>query len=277
VLGILDVQPGGDDVFVGRSTRVSLQRVFGGQTAGQALVAAHRTVMPERRAHSLHSYFLRPGDPDEAVRFDVERVRDGRTFSVRRVVAHQEDDPIFALTASFQVPAPEQGAGYATTMPVAPDPETLPSYADRLGAEAHGASSWALQLPIELRYVDTPPDVEVRPGREPRQLVWMRAAGPVPDDPALHVAMATYASDLTILDSVLLGLGIPWCSGRVAAASLDHAMWFHRPVRADEWLLYVQDSPSAGDGRGFSRGEIYRRDGALAVSVAQESMARVLD
>ncbi|MHB1614270.1 MAG: acyl-CoA thioesterase II [Actinomycetes bacterium] len=281
LLEILDLERIEDDVFRGRSPQESAQRVFGGQVAGQALVAAGRTVPLGRAVHSLHAYFLRPGDPSVPLLYQVDRSRDGQSFSVRRVVAVQHGRPVFTLSASFQVA--DAGLEHQDTMPAAPDPETLPSIAERLaaaGGELGGEATawWSRPRPIDVRHVEEPVYLmgDGHPG-EPRQMVWMRAAGALGDQPLLHECVVTYASDMTLLDSVLRAHGHSWSSGRLKVASLDHAMWFHRPFRADEWLLYVQESPSASGARGFARGQIFTHDGRLVVSVAQEGMVRVVE
>jgi acyl-CoA thioesterase-2 len=245
-------------------------RVFGGQVAGQALVAAGRTV-EGRPVHSLHAYFLRPGDPSIPIVYDVDRIRDGKSFSTRRVVAIQHGEAIFNLQASFHVD--ETGFDHQVPMPEAPDPETLPSAAE-LAPPAPGRL-WARQ-PIDIRYVDGPPwDRAISPTG--RQLVWIRADGTLPDDPVLHTCVVAYASDYTLLGAALVPHGRSYFHDDLMMASLDHAMWFHRPFRADEWLLYSQASPAASSGRGLAMGGIFRRDGALAVSVVQEGLIRPVD
>ncbi|KWW98026.1 acyl-CoA thioesterase II [Carbonactinospora thermoautotrophica] len=277
LLEILDLDEVGADVYRGQSPQEDLQRVFGGQVAGQALVAAGRTVPEDRPVHSLHAYFLRPGDPTVPIEYAVERLRDGRSFTARRVVARQRGKAILTLAASFQLPA--EGLDHQTPMPVVPEPETLPTLAERVAPYRDKLPAWwSRERPIDVRHVGDPPYLGGADGpREPRQYVWMRAAGKLPDDPMLHACVIAYASDMTLLDSVLLAHGETWHSGRLKAASLDHAMWFHRPARADEWMLYVQESPSASGARGFTRAQIYTWDGKLAVSVAQEGMIRLVE
>jgi acyl-CoA thioesterase-2 len=275
---LLDLEETAEDRFAGRQPKSARIRVFGGQVAGQALVAAGRTVDADRPVHSLHAYFLRAGDPKVPIEYAVERLRDGRSFSARRVVAWQHGEAIFSLAASFQLPA--DGVEHQVAMPAElPPPEALPTLAERLEPYRDRIDEWWTRpRAIDLRHVGEPPYL-VNSGiqGEPRQMLWMRADGQLPDDPLLHVCVVAYASDMTLLDSVLLAHGVTWDSGRVKAASLDHAMWFHRPVRADEWLLYVQESPTAGGARGFSRAQIFARDGRLVVSVAQEGMVRLVD
>jgi acyl-CoA thioesterase II len=276
LLGILDLEPIEENIFRGRSPDETVQRVFGGQVAGQALIAAGRTVPPERAVHSLHAYFLRPGDPSIPIVYEVDRIRDGRSFTTRRVIGVQHGKAIFNLQASFQIA--ELGLEHAAAMPDAPDPESLPTLPDRLAEAGLGdAGFWSRPRPIDVRYVEDPPWLAEGGDRRPRhQQVWMRAAGRLPDDPLLHVCAVTYASDMTLLDSVLLAHGVSWVGGRVRGASLDHAMWFHRPFRADEWLLYDQSSPVAGGGRGLATGRLWTRSGEHVVSVVQEGLVRVI-
>ncbi|NJP41976.1 acyl-CoA thioesterase [Actinacidiphila epipremni] len=281
LLDLLDLEPIEQDIFRGVSRPAVVPRVFGGQVAAQALVAAGRTVPGERGAHSLHAYFLRPGDPGAPIVYQVDRIRDGRSFTTRRVVAIQHGQPIFHLSASFQ--AAEEGLEHQDPMPRAPDPETLPDAAELLPAHADkfpdpGVIDRLLEAraAVDLRYVEDPPFLTAGKPREPRSQVWFRTRGKLADDPLLHVCLATYVSDMTLLDSVLLAHGRGgWAVGDVVGASLDHAMWFHRPFRADEWLLYDQHSPSASGGRGLASASIYTQDGRLAVSVIQEGLVRI--
>ena len=272
LLGLLDLEDIEVNVFRGRSPHDERQRVFGGQVAGQALVAAGRTVGPERPIHSLHAYFLRPGDPAIPILYDVDRVRDGRSFTTRRVVAIQHGQVIFQLSASFHVDEP--GFDHAAPMPDVPAAEGLPTLQERVQAMGDDVPYWFTRpRPIDTRYVQEPWRTPQQGEREPSQQVWMRADGRLPDDPMLHACVVAYASDMTLLDSVLLphrGELTP----AMMMASLDHAMWFHRPFRADEWFLYDQESPSAAGARGLARGSIYRPDGVLAVSVVQEGLIR---
>jgi acyl-CoA thioesterase-2 len=222
----------------------------------------------------MHAYFLRAGDSSEPITFSVERLRDGRSFSARRTHALQFGRPILSMIASFQVPA--AGLEHQLPMRDVPGPEELPSLAERYGhLETAAAKYWVRQRPMDLRHVDEPIFLSAAPERAPHQAVWMRAVGPLPDDPALHAAVLAYASDYTLLEPVLRAHGRGWSDPGLKAASLDHAMWWHRPARADEWLLYVQDSPSAQGARGLGIGRIYTRDGVLVASVAQEGMLRV--
>jgi len=276
LVALLDLEEIDADLYRGRNERAPRMRLFGGQVAAQALVAAGRTV-PFGRAHSLHGYFLRPGDPERPVLYHVERLRDGKSFVTRHVVARQRGHAIFDLSVSFQ--APEEGYVHQQLVaPEAPDPESLPTWADRirdagdlLPPEARG---WALEpRPIDLRHAQTPTFLGGGP-REGGSLVWFRAGGPVADDPFLHQCLITYATDMSLLDNIILPHGRRGRLGPVMMASLDHAVWFHHPARVDEWLLYVQDSPAAGGARGFARGSIFTRTGQLVVSVAQEGLMR---
>ncbi|WP_405592623.1 acyl-CoA thioesterase II [Streptomyces sp. NBC_01190] len=281
LLDLLDLEPIDRDIFRGLSRSAVVPRVFGGQVAAQALVAAGRTVPEERGAHSLHAYFLRPGDPGAPIVYQVDRIRDGRSFTTRRVVAVQHGQAIFHLSASFQTH--EAGLEHQEPMPYAPDPETLPSAEELLPAHAATFADPTIvdrlieaRAAVDLRYVAAPPFLTAGVVREPRSQVWFRTRGKLAEDPLLHVCLATYVSDMTLLDSVLLAHGRGgWAVGDVVGASLDHAMWFHRPFRADEWLLYDQESPSASGGRGLGTARIYTRDGRLAVSVIQEGLIRV--
>jgi acyl-CoA thioesterase-2 len=272
---LLDLEAIERDIFRGASTQTHWQRVFGGQVAGQALVAAGRTVADDRRVHSLHSYFVRPGDPTIPIVYEVDRVRDGRSFSTRRVIAVQRGETIFSLSASFQLE--QEGIDHQTPMPEVPAPETLPALVNRYGNSPDAAEFYrSMPKPIDLRYVDDPPWQQHAHGpREGVSRVWMKADGKLPDDPLLHVCVLTYASDMTLLDSVLVRHGIAPGLDDVSMASLDHAMWFERPFRADEWLLYSTKSPSASGGRGLATGRFYTQDGRQVCSVVQEGMVRV--
>ncbi|GGY30099.1 acyl-CoA thioesterase [Streptomyces omiyaensis] len=277
LLALLDLERIEQDIFRGQSRSAIVPRVFGGQVAAQALVAAGRTVPADRLAHSLHAYFLVPGDPGAPIVYEVDRIRDGRSFTTRRVVAIQHGQPIFHLSASFQ--AYEEGLDHQDAMPAAPDPESLPTAEEMLPRHLPEGVARRLveaRAAVDLRYADTPPWGSVGEPREPRSQVWFRTNGKLADDPLLHVVLATYVSDMTLLDSVLLAHGRGgWAVGDVVGASLDHAMWFHRPFRADEWLLYDQESPSSSGGRGLGQARIWTRDGRLAISVIQEGVVRV--
>ncbi|MFF4267633.1 acyl-CoA thioesterase II [Streptomyces virginiae] len=282
LLDLLDLEQIEENIFRGTSRPSLVPRVFGGQVAAQALVAAGRTVPADRTAHSLHSYFLRTGDTSAPIVYSVDRIRDGRSFTTRRVVAVQHGQPIFHLSASFQ--KYEDGLDHQVAMPSAPDPESLPTAAESLPAYREifrdpGTVERLIETreAVDLRYATTPPWGSVGEPVEPRSQVWFRTAGKLEsDDPLLHTCLATYVSDMTLLDSVLLAHGRGgWAVGDVVGASLDHAMWFHRPFRADEWLLYDQESPSAAAGRGLGQARIWTQDGRLAVTVIQEGVVRV--
>jgi acyl-CoA thioesterase-2 len=271
---ILDLERIEENIYRGLSPQARWQRVFGGQVAGQALVAAGRTVPPERTVHSLHSYFIRPGDPTVPIVYEVDRVRDGRSFTTRRVVAIQHGKPIFSLSASFQLDQP--GIDHQSEMPAAPDPETLPTLEERVAASPHATEWFGLgPRPIDVRWVDDPPWIQHGTARQGLTRVWMRASGRLPDDPLLHVCVVTFASDMTLLDAVLARHGLASGLDDITMASLDHAMWFQRPFRADEWMLYVLSSPTASGSRGLATGRFFDRSGRHLVSVVQEGMIRV--
>ena len=272
LLTLLDLESIEVNIFRGGSPPADRQRVFGGQVAGQALVAAARTVEPETRVHSLHAYFLRPGDSRVPILYEVQRIRDGLSFTTRRVTAIQHGRAIFSLSASFQVP--EDGFDHSAEMPEVPAPETLPNIQERWAAAAAetGDRRFEFDLPFDLRNCDWGPE-DRKKELPPFQRIWLKATGSLPDDPVLHACVLTYASDMTLLDTALLPHGLGPVDD-VFMASLDHAMWFHRPFRADEWLLYSQDSPSASGGRGFARGSVFTADGKLAVTVVQEGLIR---
>ncbi|MTE19144.1 acyl-CoA thioesterase II [Streptomyces sp. TRM43335] len=283
LLRLLDLERIDRDIFRGRSRFAVVPRVFGGQVAAQALVAASRTVDEDRLAHSLHAYFLRPGDPDAPIVYTVDRIRDGRSFTTRRVVAVQHGRPIFHLSASFQTY--EEGMEHQEPMPDVPDPETLPSSAELLPRHAHlfGDPTVADRLAearaaVDLRYVTDPPYLTAGRPREPRSRIWFRTRGKPDgeyDRPMFHLCLATYVSDMSLLEPVLLAHGRGgWTVGDVVGASLDHAMWFHRPFRVDEWLLYDQSSPTSQAGRGLGSGRIFTADGRLAITVMQEGVVR---
>jgi acyl-CoA thioesterase II len=274
LIEILDLERLEVNLFRGVSPHDDRQRVFGGQVAGQALVAAGRTVEGVG-VHSLHAYFLRPGDPTVPIIYEVDRTRDGRSFTTRRVVAIQHGKAIFHLQASFH--AEEPGYDHQREMPDVPDPETLPSWADWAKSAGEKLGPWAdKRRPIDVRPVGPPRWVEPSP-RPPHDLVWIRANGPLPDDPVLHTCVAAYASDLLLLDVSLAPHGRAWPDDGIMMASLDHAMWFHRPFRADEWLLYEQHSPSSHGGLGLAAGAIFTREGSYAVTVMQEGLIRPVD
>jgi acyl-CoA thioesterase II len=273
---LLDLERIEENIYRGVSPRSSSVRVFGGQVAGQALVAVGRTVPPERKVHSLHAYFIRPGDPDVPIVYEVDRIRDGRSFTTRRAVAVQHGKAIFALSASFQIV--ESGLDHAEPMPEVPDPETLPTRQELIGELSEKLGRFATQpRPIDIRYVTEPPwRSRDRGPSDARSQVWMRADGKLPDDELLQVCVLTYASDMTLLDSILVRHGVYWGFDNVMGASLDHALWFHRPFRADEWVLYDCASPSASNARGLATGRFFTRDGKLIATVVQEGLLRVL-
>jgi len=275
LLSILDLEPLEHNLFRGRSFDPGWQRVFGGQVIGQALVAASRTVT-DRPVHSLHGYFLRPGDPAAPIIYEVERVRDGGSFSTRRVVAIQHGQTIFIMSASFHLR--EAGLDHQIDMPDVPAPEDLPFDGEIGAALLDGAPPgvrryWERLRPIELRPVDLKGYFR---RDEPRshQAIWIRAKTTIGDDPVLNSCVLAYASDLTLLDTTLLAHGRSAFDPGLQVASLDHALWFHRPFRLDDWLLYVEDSPSAFGARGFNRGSLFDRRGVLVASVAQEGLVR---
>ncbi|MYE55681.1 MAG: acyl-CoA thioesterase II [Acidimicrobiaceae bacterium] len=270
VVALLDLEAIEVNIFRGRSPDDDRQRIFGGQVAGQALVAAARTV--ERGAvHSLHAYFLRAGDPKAPVLYDVDRIRDGRSFTTRRVVAIQHGRAIFQLAASFHVA--EDGYEHLEPMPDVPDPETLESRAERLRAANPDRPHPDRMMALDIRYVTTSPLDRSGP-LPPTQRVWMRANGTLGDDEVLHTCLLTYASDMTLLDTTLAPHGTSAAHPGVMLASLDHAMWFHGPFRADEWLLYDQHTPAASGARGLATGRVFTRDGRLVASVVQEGLIR---
>jgi acyl-CoA thioesterase-2 len=278
VLETLDLEPLEQNLFRGVSPDAGWQRVFGGQVIGQALVAAYRTAPAERAVHSLHGYFIRPGDPEVPIIYEVERYRDGKSFTTRLVVAIQHGVPIFTMTASFH--AAEQGLDYQEKMPVVPPPEELPgerellqSFSDRMPENMR--RYFSRKRPIELRPVDSRHYLAPAKGRPALQNVWIRATESLPDTPSVHQCVLAYASDMTLLDTALVAHGRNFFDPSIMMASLDHALWFHRPFRADEWLLYAQDSPSTSGARGFTRGSVFDREGRLVASVAQEGLIRL--
>ena len=264
-----------EDIFIGLSQWMPQGRVFGGQVLAQSLVAAQRTLVEGRIIHSMHGYFLRPGNVELPITFSVDRIHDGRSFSTRRTQAYQDGLPILSMIASFQ--DEEDGLEHQTSMPEGiPDPESLPSAAEALGQLDHPvAKYWATERPFDMRHVEKPVFLSVDGPRVAHQAVWLKAIGPLPDDRELHRAALAYVSDYSILESIFRRHGLAWSTPGLKVASLDHAMWFHRFGRVDEWFLYVQESPTATGGRGLSQGRIYSRDGVLLVSVAQEGMVRV--
>jgi acyl-CoA thioesterase II len=276
LVSILDLEPLEHNLFRGRSPKEGWQRVYGGQVLGQALVAAVRTVEPDRIAHSMHAYFLLAGDPKVPIIYEVERIRDGGSFTTRRVKGIQHGRAMFAMSVSFQ--KAEAGYEHAARMPDVPPPEDLPSEHDLISQILKSVpdnmrSYWERERPIEMRPVDVSRYL-AREKHEPVQHLWMRANGKLPDAFPLHQCVLAYASDFTLLDTALIAHGKLLFDADIQLASLDHALWFHRPFRADDWLLYVQDSPSAHGARGFCRGSVFTRDGVLVASVTQEGLMR---
>ena len=276
LIELLDLEELELNLFRGRSPQERSQRVFGGHVVGQALVAATRTV-EDRVAHSLKGDFLRPGDPKTPIIYEVDRIRDGKTFATRRVVAIQHGKAIFAMSVAIQ--RVETGLEHQLPMPATPTPEQLPDpeilRQETLERAPEEHKHWYRgEQPFEHVVIDPVDefDPEVRP---PEMGIWLRAAGPLPDDLALHQCMLAYASDMSLLDTCVLPHGISWMDSKFQGASLDHAIWFHRDFRADQWLLFVQDSPAASGGRGFNRGLVYTRDGELIASVVQEGLIRL--
>ena len=277
LLTILDLERLEQNLFRGVSPRDGWQRVYGGQVLGQALVAAVRTVPEERVAHSMHAYFLLPGDPAVPIIYEVERLRDGGSFTTRRVKGIQHGKAMFAMSVSFQKAEP--GLDHQSTMPAVPMPEDLPSE-KQLVRKFEGdipediRNYWSRERPIEMRPVDISRYFERRKGAAPEQAIWMRATGSLPDAFSLHQCVLAYASDFTLLDTALIAHGKLMFDPDMQMASLDHGLWFHRPFRADDWLLYVQDSPSGQHGRGICRGSVYTKAGMLVATVVQEGLIR---
>ncbi|WP_419923868.1 acyl-CoA thioesterase [Candidatus Poriferisocius sp.] len=270
LIKLLDLEPIEKDIFRGVSPQEDRQRVFGGQVAGQALVAATRTV-EDRTVHSLQAYFIRPGDVSAPLLYLVERVRDGRSFTTRRVTAIQHGQPIFAMSASFQ--RHEEGFEHQTELPRGiPDPEDLEPF---VWPDFPVDDQGRMIRPIELRYVSGSPEQRGQ-SREPRLQVWLRATGTLPVDPVLHTCMFTYASDMTVLDTATKALPVQGNEIDIQAASLDHAMWFHRPLRMDDWIFLDQVSNSASNARGLAWGTAWNRTGELVASVVQEGLIRPL-
>ncbi|MEZ5559464.1 MAG: acyl-CoA thioesterase II [Pseudomonadales bacterium] len=277
LINLLDLEEIEKNHYRATSPSEGWQRVYGGQVLGQALVAASRTVPAEREAHSLHGYFLRAGDTTVPILYKVDRIRDGRSFTTRRVVAIQHGRPIFNMSISFQVH--EEGLSHQFDMPEAPAPESLADerelreqWAARLPPEQ--VESFNRERPIDVRPID-PQDIFHPEQKPPQQMCWMKAHARLPDDPRLHQCVLAYLSDWSLLDTATLPHAVSFMQQNIQMASLDHAMWFHRPFRADEWLLYVQDSPSASGARGLNRGLIYDRSGSLVASAAQEGLIRL--
>lgn len=284
LLSLLDLQradtaPAGsdDDMFIGSSQFKPDGRVFGGQVLAQSIVAAGKTIQSDRFIHSLHGYFLRPGDVAQPIEFGVERLRDGGSFSARRVHAYQHGKTILSMIASFQIPA--DGPEHSETFDIAgtlPPPESLASDDDLIGHVAHPqVQDWLTQRPFDIRHVDEQIFLGPSEKKVAHQVVWMRSKSPVEADRNTQAAILAYASDFSPLEPVLRSQGLSWMSEGLKIASLDHAMWWHRPVRVDEWLAYVAESPFAGGGRGLGIGKFFDTDGRLVATMAQEGMVRV--
>ncbi len=279
LIGLLDLEEIERNHYRATSPNEGWQRVYGGQVLGQALVAASRTVPEDRIAHSLHGYFLRPGDTTVPILYTVDRIRDGKSFTTRRVVAIQHGRAIFNMSISFQIP--EDGFSHQLPMPECPRPDDLKNEDDLRREWASEVDfdfedSFFSERPIEVRPIN-PMNMFKPEKRPPQQLCWMKARDRLPEDPRLHQCVLAYLSDWSLLDTATLPHGINFTEGKMQMASLDHAMWFHRPFQADEWLLYVQDSPSAGGARGLNRGLIYNQAGELVASAAQEGLIRIHD
>jgi acyl-CoA thioesterase-2 len=277
LLELLKLEPIEENLFRGRSQDLGFRQLFGGQVLGQALSAASRTVEPERRVHSLHGYFLRPGDASLPVVYTVDRVRDGGSFTTRRVVAIQKGQPIFTVMASFH--GEEPGYSHQARMPDVKGPEGIPTEMELLSQHAHRfperlREKFLSEKPIEMRPV-THVDWFAPETREPLKYVWFRANGELPDDPQVHRYLLAYASDFNLITTAMQPHGVTVVQRNIQVASLDHALWFHGELRMNEWLLYAMDSPWAGGGRGLSRGHIFTRDGKLVASVAQEGLIRL--
>ena len=264
-----------EDILTGPPHPTPHGRSFGGQVVGQAIAAGGTTVPEDRHIHSMHGYFLRPGSSSERMTFEVARLHDGRSFSTRRVQAYQNGTVLMSMIASFQ--GIEDGAEHQESIDLTglPDPESLPTVWEKYGHLAdNGRASWVLNRPFDMRYVDSDIVLSVEK-RTSAQRLWLRARDTLPDTALLHSAALAFASDYVLMEPVLRRHGVPWATPGLSTASLDHAMWFHRPFRADEWLLYELDSPTSQGGRGLAHGRFYNRDGALVASVAQESMIRL--
>jgi acyl-CoA thioesterase-2 len=274
LVDLLDLERIEVNTFRGRHPEEERQRTFGGQVAAQALMAAGRTV-DVGAVHSLHSYFLRPGDPRIPILYEVDRIRDGRSFTTRRVVAIQHGRAIYNMQASFHTD--EVSLEHQFEMPIVPGPETIARLDERIQDEGGNIDEWfKRQHPIDQRFVGELPWSPNR-SKEPRQQIWIKADGELPDDPLLHACVITYASDMSLFDSILAPHSIRWDNGSFMGASLDHCMWFHREVHADQWLLYDTDSPIAHGGRGLARGFLWNEAGQLMISMVQEGLTRVVD
>jgi acyl-CoA thioesterase-2 len=277
LMDLLALERSGENAFRGRSQDLGWGRIFGGQVLGQALSAAAQTVPSDRHVHSLHAYFLRLGDLNIPIEYEIDRIRDGGSFTTRRVVARQPGGAIFTMAASFQIEEP--GFEHQDEMPDAPPPESLPTERERMASFVallpdYVRVPFGAERPFEVRTADPVEDLLHPAPRAPRRLMWMRAVAPLPDDPALHRYLLAYISDYALMATALAPHGLTWLDPTLQLASIDHAMWFHRPLRVDEWLLHVVDSPSASGARGFARGRVFTRDGRLIASTAQEGLMR---
>jgi acyl-CoA thioesterase-2 len=270
---LLDLETIEENLFRGTQPDEERQRVFGGQVAAQALMAAGRTV-EHGNVHSLHSYFLRPGDPKIPILYEVDRIRDGKSFTTRRVVAIQHGRAIYNMEASFHVS--EDSLEHQFEMPDVPEPESLPTLRERVLAAGGELDEWFKRPhPIDQRFIGDTPWSPNR-SKEPYQKLWIRADGHLADDQLLHSCVATYASDMSLFDAILAPHDVHWDTGHFMGASLDHCMWFHREFRVDDWLLYDTDSPVAHGARGLARGFLYDRSGRLCVSLVQEGLCRLI-
>jgi len=275
LMALLDLEVIEDNLFRGQQPATQMQRVFGGQVAAHALVAAHRTVPSQYVVHSLHSYFLRPGDTSVPIVYDVDNVREGRSFATRRVIARQHGRPIFAMTLNFQIP--EDGLEHQDLMPEVPGPDECPTLAEATPGSGRDSEEWQREwAALEVRFAgDSRPGGLLEGAPTATQRLWIRVSGRLPDDPLVHTAAFTYASDMTLLAASLVPHDLYIGSPGMQAASLDHSIWFHRLFRADEWWLYDQVSPSASGGRGLAVARVFSRDGRLVASVAQEGLIRL--
>jgi len=272
----LDVKPDGQDRYLGHTTHSPRGRIFGGQVLAQALAAASKTVPADRPPHSFHGYFLRAGDPAVPIELEVDRLRDGRSFTARRVHAIQHGRPILSMIASFQEPA--AGLDHQIPMPDVPRPDQLPSARARLleaGLDAARVDTMLAVQPFEMRHVQSPLTLAPGPEKSPEQALWIRPVSPLPPGDLLHAIVLAYVSDFTVLEPTLRAHGLAWNTTGMKTASLDHAMWLHRPVRFDDWHLFVEESPSASGARGLGLARIYSPDGALVATLGQEGMFRV--
>ena len=266
-----------ENLFRGQSQDLGWGTVFGGQVLGQALSSAVQTVPAERQVHSLHAYFLRPGDVARPILYEVDRIRDGGSFTTRRVVAVQGGKAIFNMAASFQ--SGEKGFEHQDVMPAAPPPESVPTEQEHVRAHMQHLPETVFkrataERPFEMRIVNPPSDWFHPKIEEPRRMVWLRTTGALPDEPGLHRYLLAYASDYSFLGTSLLPHGVAWLTPGMQVASIDHVMWFHQPFRFDEWLLHVMESPAASGGRGLVRGRVFTRDGRLVATTAQEGLIR---